>query len=328
MGRVRHDSDVGRLRHAWDWVVLRGDRRVVAGALLAAFAVLFGPVGHLFTLEGTGSHDTTVPLVTTLLSGNFVLVSIVVSVNSVFVSGEQDPLGQQFGRIRDTAEFRRQLESVVEVDHAPADTERFLRLLTGDIVERGQRLQADIPPADIDVRADLDAYLGRLGHATGEMNERLRDVERPLDVVLATMRFDYVQQVADLHRLRAEHGDALPDAAADTLGEMLDLLEYFAVARAYSKSLYLRREFAALSTNLVYVAVPSIGATSFFLLHLSRLPSTHALVVAVHVLALAPFALLSAYVVRVAAVSRRTESPGHFLFGDGGEGVPGVTDRY
>lgn len=318
---------MGRARSLWDWVVVRGDRRVVAAGLLAAFGVLFGPVGHLVTVGSRAPHETTVPLVTTLLSGNFVLVSIVVSVNSVFVSGEQVPLGQQFGRIRDTAEFRRQLESVVEADHAPADTEAFLRLLTGDIVERGQRLQTDIPAADVDVRADLDAYLGRLGDATGELNDRLRDVDRPLDVVLATMHFDYVQQVADLHRLRAEHGDDLPAAATETLEEMLDLFEYFAVARAYSKSLYLRREFASLSTNLVYVAVPSIATTSFFLLHYSRLPSEHPLVVAVHVVALAPFALLAAYVVRVAAVSRRTGSPGHFVFGDGGEGVPGVTDR-
>jgi len=316
-----------RFEGVWEWVVLTGDRRVVAAALLAAFAVAFGPIGHLFTIGGAGSRDTTVPLVTTLLSGNFVLVSIVVSVNSVFVSGEQDPLGQQFGRVKDTAEFRRQLESLVEADHVPASSEGFLQLLTGDIVERGQRLQAEIPPADVDVRADLDAYLGHLGEASGDMNDRLRGVERPLEIVLATMEFDYARQVDDLHLLRAEHGDDLPEDAATTLEEMLDLLEFFAVARAYFKSLYLRREFAALSKNLVYVAVPSIGAVSFFLLHLSGLPSTHALVVAVHVVALAPFALLSAYVVRVAAVSRRTESPGLFLFGDGGEGVPGVSSR-
>lgn len=306
------------------WVLLTGDRRIVAAALLAAFAVLFGPVGHVVT-PGGSSHETTVPLVTTLLSGNFVLVSIVVSVNSVFVSGEQSPLGQQFGRIRDTAEFRRQLESVVEADHVPADPGGFLQVLTGDIVERGQRLQDDVPPADVDVRADLDGYLDRLGAASGDMNARLRDVERPLEAVLATMHFDYARQVADLQRLRADHGDDLPEAAATTLEEMLDLLEYFAVARAYFKSLYLRREFASLSTNLVYVAVPSIAAVSFFLLHFSQLPSTHTLVVAVHVVALAPFALLSAYVVRVAAISRRTESPGHFVFGDGEPGVPGVS---
>ncbi len=308
------------------WVLLTGDRRAVAAALLAALAVLFGPVGHLVTLGG-GGHETTVPLVSTLLSGNFVLVSIVVSVNSVFVSGEQSPLGQQFGRIRDTAEFRRQLESVVEADHVPADPEGFLQVLTGDIVERGQRLQDDVPPADVDVRADLDGYLDRLGTASGDMNARLRNVERPLEAVLATMHFDYARQVEDLQRLRADHGDDLPEAAATTLEEMLDLLEYFAVARAYFKSLYLRREFASLSTNLVYVAVPSIAAVSFFLLHFSQLPSTHALVVAVHVVALAPFALLSAYVVRVAAISRRTESPGHFVFGDGEPGVPGVSSQ-
>ncbi|MFB6072077.1 MAG: hypothetical protein ABEJ88_03825 [Halobacterium sp.] len=311
----------------WRWVVLTGDRRVVAGCLLAAFALAFGPVGHVLTAGGGRfTHDTTVPLVTTLLSGNFLLVSIVVSVNSLFVSGEQNPLGQQFGRIRDTAEFRRQLESVVEADHVPADPSGFLQVLTGDIVERGQRLQTRIPPADVDVHADLDAYLDQLGAASGDMNDRLRGVDGPLDVVLATMQFDYAGQVEDLERLRADHGDGLPEAAATTIEEMLDLLEYLAVAREYFKTLYFRREFAALSANLVYVSVPAIAAVSFVLLHLQRLPSSHSLVVVVHVVSLAPFALLAAYVVRVAAVSRRTESPGHFVMGDS-DGVPGVSQE-
>lgn len=306
------------------WVTLRGNRLAVAGALLAAFAAVFGPLGHLLVAGGpVFDHDTTVPLVTTLLSGNFLLVSIVVSVNSLFVSGEQNPLGQQYSRVRDTAEFRRRLEDVVDADHVPGTPAGFVRVLSGDIVERGQHLQDQIPPADVSVRADFDAYLDQLGAASGEMNARLRDVDSPLGVVLATMGFDHSAQVEDLKRLRAEHGDALPDAATETIDEMLELLEFLVVAREYFKTLYFRREFAALSANLVYVSIPAIGVVSFVLLHLSRLPSFHAPIVLVHVVSLAPFALLCSYVVRVATVSRRIESPGHFVLEDSG-GVPGI----
>ncbi|MFC3477292.1 hypothetical protein [Halobacterium litoreum] len=319
-------GDSGRIDALWRWATLTGDRRAVAGSLLAVFALLFGPIGHALSLEGGGfGHDTTVPLVTTLLSGNFLLVSIVVSVNSLFVSGEQNPLGQQFGRVRDTTEFRRQVEDVVEADHVPTHPESFLRVLTGDIVERGQRLQSRLPSYDVDVQADLDAYLESLGDATGEMNAALRGVSRPASVVVATMAFDYARQVDDLQRVRAEHADAMGDDAAETLDEMLELLEFFAVAREYFKTLYLRREFAGLSANLVYVSVPAIAVVSFVILHLSRLPTSHWLVVGVHVLSLAPFALLCSYVVRVAAVSRHTDSPGQFAFADG-DGVPGVGD--
>jgi hypothetical protein len=317
------DGVAGRLRR---WVLFTGDRRAVAATLLAVFAAAFGPVGHSLAFADRVAHATTVPLLTTLLSGNFLLVSIVVSVTSVYVSGEQNPLGQQFGRVRDTTEFRRQLETVVEADHVPTDPEAFLRVLTGDIVERVQRLESEIPPADVDTRADLTAYLESLGDAVGGMNDRLRGVARPVAVVTATMEFEYARQVDDLQRMRADHADALPEAARDTLDETLELLDYFAVAREYFKTLYLRREFASLSANLVYVSVPAIGAVSFVILHLARLPASHAFLVAVHVLSLAPFAVLVSHAVRVAAVSRHTDSPGQFAFDDGG-GVPGIGEE-
>jgi uncharacterized membrane protein len=46
--------------------------------------------------------------VSTLLSGTFLVFSIVVSVSTLVVSQQQDPLAQQFGRIQSVVTFRRQ----------------------------------------------------------------------------------------------------------------------------------------------------------------------------------------------------------------------------
>jgi len=309
------------------WVLLEGSRWTVALAVLAAIAVAVGPVGHLFTTGAPTEHGHTVTsTVSTLLSGNFLLISIVVSVSSVFATQEQSPLGQQFGRVQDVVEFRRSLEGVIDHDHAPADPGRLLRLLVGDILERAQALEASLADADVELRADLQAYVETLGEESGAMNQRLdhSDGGETLTLLLATLDYDHDRQINDLRRIRAEHGDSMPEAADETIEEMLRLLQYLAALREYFKTQYLRETFADLSRDLVFLSVPSIVVVSFVLLHFERLPSTEPFIVAIHVLSLTPATLLGAYIVRVAAVSKRTRAAGQFAVSDddGTDGIP------
>jgi len=312
---------------ATEWLVYRGNRLTVTTIAVVLLFLLFGPVGHLVT-GGLGQtlsrHQTVVPLVTTLLSGNFLLVSIVVSVNSLFVSGEQNPLGQQFGRIRSVSQFRHRLEDVTEFDHVPGEPSAFLRVLTGDIVERAQYLEERIPATDLEFREDFDAYLDDLGRATADLNAKLDDAAGPLDVVLATLAYDYERQVNDLQRLRAEGDGDLPESVDETIGDMLDLLQYLATTREYFKTLYFRREFANLSRDLFLVALPAIVAMSFVLLHIDQLPRSHWLVVGVHVASLAPIVLLGTYIMRVVAIAKRTESAGQFVIYDNSNTLQGI----
>jgi hypothetical protein len=93
-----------------------------AGLVPAVLHLVLDPLGHLLVRSGTtgGGHAAT-PLSTTLLSGVFLVVTIVVSVNSLVVSGEQTPLGRQFERIREGEQFRRELESLTDVSASPAE---------------------------------------------------------------------------------------------------------------------------------------------------------------------------------------------------------------
>jgi hypothetical protein len=301
------------------WVLLGGSRLRVTAALLVVVYLLVGPVGHAFLDAGSarGHAATFVPLVTTFLSGDFLLVSIVVSLNSVFTSQEQAPLGRQLDRIEAAGEFRREIESLVDEPISPAEPARFLQLLTGAILSEAQALSVDVD-ADVDgdaaVAGRVDEFTGELGRQTRRVNERLGETEGPtsLGLVLATLDYDYSGLSTDLRRLRGEHGEALEDAELARVERMLDLLRHFVTAREYFKTLYLSHEFATLSSRLLYLSLPVIVLSGFVLLH-DGVAVVHDATTLVVVLALSPFFLLAAYTVRVATVTRRTRAAGQFV---------------
>lgn len=315
------------LTRLWVWIALSGDRRTItAGVLLLAFA-LAGPVGHAL-LEPTSpsltTENTAIPLVSSLLSGTFFLFSIVVSVNSLVVSQQQNPLAQQFGRIQSVVEFRRQLEDVTDVDHVPAQPEPLLRLLSGDILERAQYITEELHTADLDLQRDLDAYVRSLAEETGAMNRKLEDATSSLDVVLAMMDYNHDRQINDLRRLRAEHGDHLDDGVGDAIEEMLRLLQYFATAREYFKTLYTRREFARLSRDLTLTTVPAVAIVATFLHFLEGIPDIDLITTATVAIGFAPFVLVATYILRVAIISKRTQAAGQFVTGEHAGAIDGI----
>jgi hypothetical protein len=305
------------------WVLLSGDRRLVTVVALLVGYVLVGPLGHGLLPGGahTDQADATVPLLTTMLSGTFLIFSIVVSVNSLFVSGEQSPLDQQFGRIQSVVEFRRQLEEVVETDHIPADPPRLVRTVSGEILARAQRLEDEIHTVDAEVRGNVSAYVDSLSAETGHVNAALEEGDSAVDITVAMMNYNHDRQINDLRRLRAEHSDHLSDHAHETIDELLRLLQYFAAARQYFKTLYTKTEFASLSRWLVFVSLPSVAVVATYLHYVSLVPESHLVVAAVEAVAFAPFLLVASYVLRVTTVSRRTWAAGQFAASDvsGGE---------
>lgn len=313
--RSRLATLVTRLRR---WVLLTGDRRLVAAAALVGGYVLVGPLGH--SLLPGHAHidqaDATVPLLTTMLSGTFLIFSIVVSINSLFVSGEQSPLDQQFGRIQSVVEYRRQLESVVETDHIPAEPTSLVRTVSGDILRRAQRLEDELVTTDVGARENVSTYVSSLGEETGRMNEELVGADSAVEVTVAMMDYNHDRQINDLRRLRADHSEQLSDTAEEAIDELLRLLQYFAAARQYFKTLYTKTEFASLSRWLVFVSLPSVAIVATYLHYVSLVPETHLVVAAVEGAAFAPFLLVGSYVLRVTTVSRRTWAAGQFAVSD------------
>lgn len=305
------------------------DRRVVTTAVLCVGFVVFGPVaGFLLPSPKNPLADAspTIPLVSALLSGTFFLFSIVVTVNTLFVSQQQQPLGQQFGRVQSVVEYRRRLEDVVDTEHVPAAPEALLQLLSGSILERAQYLEDELGAADFELREDFEGYVERLAAETGEMNRGLERADDTLDVVLATMDYDHDKQIHDLRAIRVAHGDDVDAATAERIDEMLRLLQYAATAREYFKTLYTRRDLAHLSRDLVLTAVPTAAVVAAFMHFSNDLPDSNLLVVGVEAVAFAPFVLVAAYVLRITLVNSAQAAAGQFVVEDETGDIEGIPD--
>lgn len=297
------------------WLLYAGSRPAVTAVALVAAYLLIGPIGHALlstTSPGGPRVETYTPLVTTFLSGDLLLVSIVVSVNSLFTSREQIPLGQQVEQIQAASRFRQTLEELVDEPISPAEPARFLQLVTATILSETQAL-ADDADTDGELDADIDALTSTLATQTRQVSAQLDGATTSLELVVATLDYEYSMLANDLRRLRSAHGDAFAEADRDRIDRILELLRHFVTAREYFKSLYLSREFANLSKQLVALTLPVILLVAFVLLHDAAVPNTHAVTTVVIVVALSPFLLLGAYTVRVALVTQRTRAAGQFI---------------
>jgi hypothetical protein len=323
------DGLPGPLTRLWEWLALSGDRRAVTALLLSVGFAQTVAIGIVIATPRTGglaSDNTAIPLTSALLSGTLLLFSIVVSVNSLYVSQQQNPLSQQFDRIQGILEFRKRLEDVMGVDHVPARPDELLRLLSSGILERAQYVEDEIHTADIEFQRDFDAYVESLAEETSGMNRSLAESTDTLDVVLAMMDYNHDRQINDLRRLQAEYGDQLDDGVGETIDEMLQLLQHFAAAREYFKTIYTRREFARLSRDLTLTTIPTVAVVATFLHFATDLPDADVLTTVVIAVAFAPFLLVSAYILRVAVISKRTEAAGQFVAGGRVEAVRGIRD--
>lgn len=310
------------------WFLITGNRLVVASVLLATvFLALFawGMFRPLETRRLLTETNTIQTLFTTMLSGIILLVSIVVSVNSIVLSQELTSLEQQQGRIESSMEFSRSIEEYVSDGVAPTTPPAFLEVLLDAISTRVAKLQElcrDVP--DESLRSDVDTFTAKVQRHVDEVSAQLEgESSGTADILLAGLSYDYSWQLYAVRELRAEHADALPPAADDVVDELLETLKYFATGRGYFKTLYYEQEFANLSSALLYVSLPAIVFMSHFLLALdaAQIPDVRVLgvdpltvyVIFAYTFALAPYIVFTAFLIRSTVVARRTLGAGPFV---------------
>jgi hypothetical protein len=137
------------------------------------------------------------------------------------------------------------------------------------------------------------------------------------------LNYNYSLKIYEGRRLAHEHEDDLPDEAVDALDAVVKALEAFGVAREHVKTLYFEWELIDLSRVMAYTAVPALLVSAAAILYLddpAAVPGTTLgvadlvwVVSAAITVALAPFALLLSYVLRLATVAKRTLAIGPFV---------------
>ncbi|MFD1585731.1 hypothetical protein ACFR9U_01950 [Halorientalis brevis] len=310
------------------WLLLEANRWVLAGVVLAGLFLTFVVLGHFdpvslgSALTSTDPIDTLFQALTTaIITG----VTLVVTINQLVLSQELGPLGDQRDRMEGALSFRQDLASTLSVGVVPAEPSAFLGALVDAAAARSETLAAAATESsDPQAREEIQSL-------TAEIRQNADGVSQQLDgaqfgtfaVVSAALNFNYSVKIYEARRIRAEHGDALPDDVTNALDELLELLELFGPAREHVKTLYFQWELIDLSRVLLYTALPALAVSVAMIVYVDDGASVAWTVLGVDgivwltsaatVVALTPFVLLVAYILRIATVAKRTLAIGPFV---------------
>ncbi|WP_257298258.1 hypothetical protein [Haloarchaeobius sp. FL176] len=309
-------------------LLLDANRWLVAAGILAF--VFLGTLAAGLAVDGVARLTASDPVetlfqahVTAIVTG----VTLVLTLNQLVLSQELGAAGDQRERMAGATTFREDVADVVGVPVAPADPATFLKAMLDAADERAADL-AESAAAEGDAVGHIESLTDAVQRNAAAVSDELSGTEfGDFDVVAAALDFNYSWKLYAAKRLRAEHGDELPADAGETLDELVDLLSLFGPAREHIKTLYFQWELVDLSRAISYVAVPAllvaIAMLSFFdpaspALAGSTFGVTHVLLVyaLASTISVAPFAVLLAYVLRVATVAKRTLSIGPFILRD------------
>jgi hypothetical protein len=310
------------------WLLLRGDRTHVTLALLLGVFVAFLALALVrpVDMERLLSETTTLrTLFQALLSGAILIVSVVSSISSIVLSQEITDIETEKERIDASVEFRRQTEDLARSAGSPGQPAAFLEVILHTIYEQSRDLR------EVAARSDDREFADRVESFVEEVVSEARNTAATLDgarfgtftVLSAGLNYDYSWQLNTARRIQNRYGDDLTEEEREVLSNLVDTLKFFATGREYFQSLYYKREVARLSSTLLYVSLPVIVLISYLLLALGAnlfptgevgpLSLLSVFVLFAYTVSLAPYIVLTAYVVRIAAITMRTLAAGPFI---------------
>ena len=306
-------------------VLMVSNRWVIAGAILAgvgAVLIALGAVDPIGLRARMNASDPVETLFQGLLTAIVTGVTLVVSINSLVLSQELGPLGDQRERMSGAMAFREDVEAVLTEPTSPAEPAPFLGALVGGIGERARELRnatAGGPAAD-----PVADYVEEVIQHADAVSDDFDNVEfGTFDLLATALNFNYSWKLYEARRLRAEFDEDLREEAHDALDGLVEALTFYGPAREHFKTLYFQWELVNLSRAMLYTAVPALVMATAAILYLSS-PGTvtgtflgvDALVWAVCLTAtasLAPFVVLLSFVLRIATVAKRTLAIGPFV---------------
>lgn len=315
-GRETDLSDEWALfrRSPLDWFLLSGNRLVVSAGLLALVSGLI----WLVVLWGVAPLTERTPilfLLFALISGNFTLITIVVSISQFVLARHLESPGEIRAELRDVVAYRTEVSEVTRQAVVPVSPREFFRVLFRSIDHDLQEIRSrDWDASEEQLQIDVEDMLSDLQlHTNGVLallESRRGGVSRAL---FATLDADYSQYFHATYELRAAYGDELPADVTDGLDRLERHVEQVDVARRYFKTVLIQVELSSLTRILLFIGVPVLAVTVVLTLLFT---ATTSLLISPTVLSVvlplvvtagfAPIALLTAYLLRLSTVVHRT----------------------
>ena len=305
------------------WFLLEGDRRVIIGGLLATVFVGSVVLG-LTNVIGVRNGTFVTTMFSTIIAGLFSFVPIVIGVNQLALArlfgapGTPDSIRGKFDSLR---KFRSNVEAMApDVAVAPTKPAQFLSVVVRIIEERICAVhEAVADDSNPRLRREVDEYLRAVLEEAEGVSDRLRGEDSSLfELLVGLMRGDFSELINDARRIRVTRSEGLSATAEESLGELAEALVAADVLREYFKIIYFQQELAKLSRLLAYSGIAAV-LTSILTVMIYSGESTQGngigflLLIGLSLtIAFTPFAVLFAYVLRIATIVRRTAAPGGF----------------
>jgi hypothetical protein len=297
----------------------------VTGALLT---LVFGTLLLLgilwpFEMQTLLTETSTVQtILNTFLSGMILLVSIVVSINSIVLSHDMSSVDSQEDRIEGETAFRRELSAVAEPEENPSDPASFLRVMSRTIRERAQQLDDEVDDIEAEAAEEIRDHASSVAETADQLGAVENTTGAEFAVLWKGIEFQYGAQMEQTRDLKSAHGDDSSAPLADRFDRLIEAFKLFAIGKEYFKTLYYSREVSRLSQTLLVIALPAILINASTILAIDAgllpdfwllgLPPLQVFVAATFTVSLAPYLVLTAYILRLSAVARLTASSGIF----------------
>jgi hypothetical protein len=310
------------------WLLLEADRWIVASLPLA---VVFGSLVVLGTLDpvplgqAIEASDPVETLFQALVAAIITGVTLVVTITQLVLSQELGAVGDQRERMDGAMAFRKHVEGLLESSISPPEPSAFLRaivLLTRDRAEALDNAVAASP--DGALRQRTRDYVENLSSHAKQVSDRIENTQfGTFELLSAALDFNYSWKLYAARRLRNEHATDLTEAADTAFDEVIEALEAFGTAREHIKTLYFQWALIDLSRSILYASIPALVVAIGAILFLDD-PGTVTgatagvdnvlwVVSAATTVALVPFMILLAYVLRIVTVAQRTLAIGPFI---------------
>lgn len=253
--------------HPWWWLLISGNRLLITGmALIVVFIGLWGTVvSGLIPLR---EQTPTLYLLFALISGNFTLIAIAVSLSQLILTRHLQSPGDIHEEITNIRTYREDVSETTHQSMTPVRPSEFFLLLFRSVHQDVRSLEEREWTIDDDqVKRDLDEMVTDLSDHTTAMIELLEESDAGLVFALfTTLSADYARHTETIWYIQSEYGEELPEPTTETIERIIETIEHIDVARRIFKTTFIQSELTALSRRLLYIGLPALFGTTVFIL--------------------------------------------------------------
>jgi len=307
-------ADRSRRTRAKEWLLYTGDRMAVSAVLLLVIAnVVLGTVWSGFVPLRV--RTPILFMLFALVSGNFVLITIVVSLNQFVLTRHLESPDEIRTRMDEMLGYRRAVGESTGRTVLPITPSGFLLVLFSTLARQGRDLEREIPETESGRTQDALRRLTREIEAhTTQVTEILDTPRRgSRDALFIALNTSYASYIHLVSHLETEHAEAVTAETATLLDRLIRSLEHVDVARRFLKTVFIQSALAELSRLLLYIGLPVQVITVVMLLSFSAPaaagPSHAVLTVVIPTVVIAGFApivILTSFILRLSTIAERT----------------------